>query len=265
MADRRDRLAGMTGLPTSAPPTEKLDPTVVAPRRARRQPLLYAPPPVSPAPYITLLEAEGLDVLVANGPDSATILLGNSSPAFIVAIVPIIGDDLRELFRKHAPNAEVRALPGLMAMLEDAVVRPKDALEFAIRSIVATAGVLSSSRKTPRERTVRILQLAEKSAVALRLTSGDIAATRVVAALYDIPAALSAGSAATQQNDAATRRKARDMHHALLEEFIAGLTPPFPIVLTPPPGDRSQRTPTPLEIVEAAGAFAVMTEARIPQ
>src|SRR5437870_4249015 len=154
----------MTGLPTSHAPTQRVEPTIVAPRVHRRQALLYAPPPTAPAPYITLLEAEGFDVLVANSPESAAILLGNASPAFIIAIVPILGEDLRDLFRKHSPNAEVRVLPGLMAVLEDAVVRPRDAVEFAIRSIAATAGVLAAMRNTPRERTARILQLTEKSA-----------------------------------------------------------------------------------------------------
>jgi CheY-like chemotaxis protein len=267
MADRRDRLTGMTGLPAKEhTPTQRLDPTVVSPRVARRQALLYAPPPATPAPYITLLEAEGLDVLVANSPDSATVLLGNSSPALIIALVPLLGDELRDLFRKHAPNAEVRAFPGLMTVLEDAVVRPRDAFEFAIRSIVATSGVVSSMRKTPRERTVRILQLTEKASAALRFTSADGAAARVIAALYDIPQALSADvSTRTAPPDAATRRKERDMHRSLLAEFIAGLAAPFPIVLAAPPGDPAQRTPTPLEVVEAAGAFAVMTEMRMPQ
>ncbi|HMC23309.1 MAG TPA: protein kinase [Thermoanaerobaculia bacterium] len=267
MAERRDRLTGMTGLPAKEhAPTQRLDPTVAVPRPVRRQALLYAPPPATPAPYITLLEAEGWDLLVANSPESATILLANSSPTLIIALVPILGDDLRDLFRKYAPSAEVRAFPGLMPVLEDAVVRPRDAFEFAIRSIVATAGVVSSIRKTPRERTVRILQLTEKASTALRFTSADAAAARVIAALYDIPHALSADTTAkTDAQDAATRNKERNIHRSLLAEFIAGLSAPFPIVLTAPPGDPSQRMPTPLEIVEAAGAFAVMTEVRMPQ
>lgn len=266
MAERRDRLEGMTGLPAASMPTQRLDPTVVAPRPVRRQALLYAPPPAAPTPYITLLEAEGFDLLVANSPESAAVLLGNSSPTLIIALVPILGDELRDLFRKHAPNAEVRSFPGLMPVLEDAVVRPRDAFEFAIRSIVATAGVLSASRKTPRERTARILQMTEKAAVAMHFTSADASAARVIAALYDVPHALSAGPASkTEQRDVATRRKERDLHRGLLEEFIAGLAPPFPIVLTPPPGDPAQRTPTPLEIVEAASAFAVMAEERVSQ
>src|SRR5437899_2624056 len=216
MADRRDRLSGMTGLPTAASaPTQKLESTVPVPRPVRRQALLYAPPPAAPAPYIALFEAEGFDVLVANSPDSATVLLTNSSPTLIVALVPILGDELRDLFRRHAPNAEVRAFPGLMPVLEDAVIRPRDAFEFALRCIVATAGVLSAIRKTPRERTVRILQLTEKAAVALRFTSADAAAARILAALYDVPHALaSAGTTKTEQQNAETLRKERDVHRA---------------------------------------------------
>src|SRR5579872_5276483 len=101
MAERRDRLTGMTGLPPNAnAPTQRLDPkTVVAPRVARRQALLYAPPPATPGPYVTLLDHEGLDVLVANSPESAAVLLGNSSPALIIALVPFIADELRAMFR----------------------------------------------------------------------------------------------------------------------------------------------------------------------
>ena len=267
MADRRDRLTGMTGMPSAASaPTQKLDATVAVPRPVRRQVLLYAPPPASPAPYIALFEVEGFDVLVANSPENATVLLSNSSPTLIVALVPILGEELRELFRKHAPNAEIRAFPGLMPVLEEAVVRPRDAFEFAIRSIVAIAGVLSATRNTPRERTVRILQMTEKGAAALRFTHADAAAARVLAALYDVPHALaSAGASRTQQQDAETRRKDRDLHRALLAEFIAALNSPFPIVMTPPPGDPAHRTPTPLELVEAAATLAIMQETRISE
>src|SRR5437868_516348 len=204
----------MTGMPAApAAPTKRIDPTVAVPRPIRRQALLYAPPPAAPGPYIALFEVEGFDVLVANSPESASVLLANASPTLIVALVPVLGDELRDLFRKLAPNAEVRAFPGLMPVLEEAVVRPRDAFEFAIRSIVATAGVLSATRNTPRERTVRILQLTEKGAVALRFTSGDAAASRILAALYDVPHALaSAGSRRTDQQDAETRRKERDIH-----------------------------------------------------
>jgi CheY-like chemotaxis protein len=268
MVDRRDRLAGMTGTPPSAAnaSTQRLERTVVSPRPARRQALLYAPPPIAAAPYVTILESEGLDVLVANSMVSAAVLLSNASPALIIALVPVLGDELRELFRKHAPNAEIRAVPGLTPMLEDAVVRPRDAFEFAIRAIVATAGVISAARKTPRERTVRILQLTEGAAAAMRFSDADAAAARVIAALYDVPQALSADeSGARTERDDETRRRERDTHRSLLAEFIAGLQSPFPIIVSPSSGDPSQRLPVPLEIVEAAGAFALLQEARIPQ
>src|SRR5262249_17049233 len=57
----------------------------------------------------------------------------------------------------------------------------------------------------------------------------------------------------------------REVHRALLEEFAAALRSPFPIVTTAPPGDPSKRTPTPLELVEAAAAFAMLAEARTPE
>src|SRR5438105_9643250 len=183
MADRRDRLTGMTGTPAPHAPTERIQPTVPAPRTAPRQVLLYAPPPATAGPYATILESEGLNVLIANGPESAAVLLANASPTLIIALVPILGEELRDLFRKHAPNAEVRVIPGLSVVMDDAVVRPRDAFDFAVRAIIATAGVLSASRKTPRERTMRILQLSERAAAALRLSNADVAAARIVAAL----------------------------------------------------------------------------------
>src|ERR1700686_5047082 len=180
MADRRDRLTGMTGTPASHAPTERIESTVPAPRAAPRQVMLYAPPPAVPGPYAAILESEGLNVLIANSPDSAAVLLANASPTLIIALGPILGDELREVFRKHAPNAEVRAIPGLSAMIDDAVMRPRDAFDFAVRAIVATAGVLSAARKTPRERTMRILQLTDRAATALRLSNADAAAARII-------------------------------------------------------------------------------------
>jgi CheY-like chemotaxis protein len=265
MADRRDRLTGMTGTPASHAPTERIESTLAVPRAAPRQVMLYAPPPAAAGPYAAILESEGLNVLIANSPDSASVLLANASPALIIALVPILGDELRDLFRKHAPNAEVRVIPGLSAVIDDAVVRPRDAFDFAVRAIVATAGVLSAARKTPRERTMRILQLTERAATALRLSNADAAAARIIAALYDVPEALSADeSAATEQTDR-TRKRARETQRSLLAEFVSALDSPFPINVTPPPGDPAQRLPIPLEIVEAAGAYAILLEARVPQ
>src|SRR5919109_1235217 len=98
MADRKDRLSGMTSRSQEEfKPTERLDPSTIG-RTAKRQLLLYAPPPASVGPYVTILESEGFDVLVANSPESATMLLENSSPALIFAVVPVLGDDLREEF-----------------------------------------------------------------------------------------------------------------------------------------------------------------------
>jgi CheY-like chemotaxis protein len=227
--------------------------------------MLYAPPPAQPGPYAAILESEGLNVLIANSPDSAAVLLANASPTLIIALVPILGDELRDVFRKHAPNAEVRAIPGLSAMIDDAVVRPRDAFDFAVRAIVATAGVLSAARKTPRERTMRILQLTDRAATALRLSNADAAAARIIAALYDVPEALSAEEPAPAEQTERTRKNTREMQRSLLAEFVSALGSPFPIHGTPPPGDPAQRLPIPLEIVEAAGAYAILLEARVAQ
>src|SRR2546427_5063953 len=175
MADRRDRLTGMTGTPASHAPTQRIESIAALPRAAPRQVMLYAPPPAAAGPFAAILESEGLNVLIANSRDSAAVLLANASPSLIIALVPILGDELRDLFRKHAPNAEVRVIPGLSAVIEDAVVRPRDAFDFAVRTIVATGGVLSAARKTPRERTMRILQLTDRAAGALRLSNADVA------------------------------------------------------------------------------------------
>lgn len=254
MADRRDRLGGMTGLPAARPEsaTERLLPVT----QKRRLALLYVPPPTAAPPYVSILEAEGLDVLLANGPESAAVLLENASPALIIAIVPVLGDDLRELFRKHAPNAEVRTVPGLLPMFEESIVAPAEAFRFAVRAIVATAAVLSASRGTPRERTALTLQFAEAAANALRFTTTDVAATCIVAAAYEVPDMLS-------ESAGESTKQLRDSRRELLANFLAGLSAPFPIVLTAP-SQASTRPPTPLEIVEAAAAYAVILEEPSP-
>ena len=99
--------------------------------------MLYAPPPAAAGPYAAILESEGLNVLIANGPDSAAVLLANASPALIIALVPILGDELRDLFRKHAPNAEVRVIPGLSAVIEDAVLKAAQAVLVWVHQGVA--------------------------------------------------------------------------------------------------------------------------------
>ena len=246
MADRRDRLQGMTGVRSRRDAaTERLDETA---GKTRRQALLYAPPPTVPGPYVSILEAEGLDVLIANGPEAAAVLLANASPALIIAVLPVLGEDLRELFRKHAPKAEVRVMPGLVATIDELVVRPADAFRFAVRAIVATAGVLSKSRGTPHEETTQILQLSETAANALHFTTTDVAATCILAALYEVPQVLTD----TFSEVAAEQRVAR---RAVLEEFVAGLGSPFPLLVTPSDPASPVRPPTPLEIVESAVAY----------
>ena len=264
MADRRDRLGGMTSVTPPNAPTVRLDPTVASPpRAARRQALLIAPPPANAGPYVTILEAEGLDVLVAISIDSARVLLENASPSLIVALVPLLGDELREELRRRAPNAELRVFSGLASLLEETVVPPRSAFDFALRAIVATAGVLASARGTPRERTVRILQWSGRAAASLKLPEAGVAAVRVIAALYDLPRAL-APAAPTPAATSEQQRGERDTHRALLREFIAGLESPFPIDADLPPGDPAERDPAPLELVEAAGAYALLVEQRVP-
>jgi DNA-binding response OmpR family regulator len=251
---RKDRLTGMTSTPTDAyAPTVKLDPTVVAPRKARKQVLLYAPPPVVPGPYMTILESDGVDVLLANSPESAAVLLENATPAFIFAVVPALGEELREMFRKRAPHAELRVFASLASLLEESIVSPREAFDFAVRAIVSTAGVLSAARGTPRERSARILQQSEKAAIALGFTSAEIAAVRLAAALFDVPGALAGES-----------KDDRTIHRSLLTEFISGIGAPFSIEAPDVPA--AERSPAPIEVVEAAAELAVLneTKARTP-
>ncbi|HEV8657995.1 MAG TPA: protein kinase [Thermoanaerobaculia bacterium] len=246
MADRKDRLSGMTSTPSEAQnkPTEKLDPKTIS-RPARRQVLLYAPPPAIAGPYLSILESEGLDVLVANSPESANVLLENGAPELIFAVVPLLGEQLREEFRKRAPRAEIRAFRGLAPLLEEAIIPPREAFDFAVRAILSTAGVLSSARGTPRERSARILQWSEKAAAALGFVAADTAAVRIAAALFDVPAALSGSD-----------KRDRDVHRSLLSEFVSGIGAPFSIDAASSP----DRPPTPFDIVEAAAEYALLLE-----
>ncbi|HET8645243.1 MAG TPA: hypothetical protein VFO85_07125, partial [Vicinamibacteria bacterium] len=104
MNERKDRLAGMVGGAAPEPAGR--------PGPARRA-LLYAPAPTPPAPWLALLQQEGLEVLVATSPEAASALLDGAGASLIVVLAPVMGEALREVFRKKAPGAEVRVVPGL--------------------------------------------------------------------------------------------------------------------------------------------------------
>lgn len=260
MADRKDRLAGMTSSSQEQfKPTERLDPTAMA-RPSRKQVLLYAPPPAGPGPYVTILESEGFDVLVATTPETASVLLENATPAYIFALVPVLGDELREEFRRRAPSAELRTFPGLAKLLEESIVSPREAFDFSIRAILATAGVLSGVRDTPRERSARILQWSESAAQALGFTAGETAAVRLAAALFDVPGALTAGNEEASAEETTTRKRDREIHRALLTEFIDGLRAPFATGRRP--AAEGETPVAPLDVVEAAGDYAMLLESK---
>jgi CheY-like chemotaxis protein len=206
---------------------------------------------------VQILQGEGFDVLVATGPEAASVLLDSSSPVLIVALAPLLGDALRDLFKRKAPAAEVRVVGSLGTALQDAVLSPREALDFSVRVAAAVAGVLAQSRGTPRERTARILEWSGKAAAALGMTASEVLAARLTAALYDVPQALD-----SEVSDEGVTLQDLRRHWTILAEFARGLAPPVALAEEPPEGDAWSRAPSPVEIVEAAAEYALLLERR---
>lgn len=266
MTDRRDRLTSMVAgtqsqpAPSNAPPPARQQST-------RGRILLYAPPPAPGPAFVTILQSEGYDVLVATSAESAAVLLENSAPSLIVAAVPVLGEPLRELFRQKAPTTEIRVVPSLGALLEENVIPSGEATDFATRAIAAVAGILSSSRGVPRERTVRILQWSNKAAKALGFHASDVMAVRLAAALRDIPRILAPESQIKTEvfKEDAVNPSEREAHRKVLAEFAQTIRSPFRFAVEPPKEPAAGRLPTVDEVVEAAVEYAMLVEQKLPQ
>jgi DNA-binding response OmpR family regulator len=255
MADRKDRLAGMVA--PGAKHDAAAPPPPLPAAATRQQALLYVPPPSAAGPWTSLLQNEGVDVLIATTPEAAGALLAGSRPSLVIAVVPVLGAALRQLFVEKAPQAELRVVSGLVPLLRDAVVSPKDALELALRGLCVTSALLAESRGIPRERAPRMALWTEKACASLGMSSSDRMAARLAAALYDVPRALSPAVSDT----APTLTDVRP-HWKILASFLESIASPFPLDPEPPKGDVKTRAPQPTEVVQAAADYAVLLEAR---
>ncbi|HVT05531.1 MAG TPA: protein kinase [Thermoanaerobaculia bacterium] len=228
----------------------------------RQQLLLLAPAAGSTAaPYATILEAEGFDVLLANNFESAMVLVQNSSPSMILVMGSVLGDALREAFRKHAPAAEIRLVQSFRNLLEETTASPGETLDFAIRALLAADGVLAESRGIPRERASRILQLTEAAAVSLRFSRTDAAAARIIAALFGIPEASQFARTQVHGEPVKGAHDPTSDRRTLLSTFLEGLRCPVPIVSSSGDGGAGA-TATPMDLVEAAAEYVSELEGR---
>ncbi len=182
----------------------------------------------------------------------------------IVAVVPLLGDDLRQLFRRKAPAAELRVVPSLTGLFQDSVISSREAVDFAVRAISAVAGVISASRGTPRERTMRVVQLSEQAAKALSLSGSDVAAIRIAASLYEVPKFLASENRIVTEVVTPSRKQesGREAHWRLLTEFLDGIGSPFRYSAGRA-ADEGQ-LPSSQQIVTAAAEFVLISE-EMPQ
>jgi DNA-binding response OmpR family regulator len=238
----------MVGTPPATPVRPVAAPPPAAATVPRRRALLFAPPPAAAAPYVTLLEAEGYDVLVAADPAAADTLLRSAPAHLVVALAPAVGEERIASWQKLAPLAEVRVVPGFAAVVEDRLVAPGELLAFATRALAALARLAAGADRVPAERPARTVALAERAAEALTLPARERAATRLAASLQELPAALGAG------DDLGARRR-------VLIDFVSAFGSPLPLA---PPGQGADRPVTAMDVAEAAHRLARLEEARDP-
>jgi CheY-like chemotaxis protein len=246
MNARRDRLGGMVGMPPAAPARPAPAPRVEAAPAPRKRALLFAPPPAAPAQYVPLLEAEGYDVLLAADAAAADALLRSAPAHLIVALAPTVGEERIASWQKVAPQAEIRVIPGFAALVEDRLVPQGELLGFATRALGALARLAAGADRVPAERSARTVRLAEHAAEALALPARERAATRLAAALQELPAAVGAA------DELAARRQ-------VLVDFVSGFGSPLPLTI---PGRGADRPVTAMDVAEAAHRLARLEEAK---
>jgi DNA-binding response OmpR family regulator len=248
VSSRRDRLGGMVGTPAAAPTRPAPARPVEAATVPRKRALLFAPPPVSPAPYVTVLETEGYDVLVAPDAAAAEALLRSAPAHLIVALAPAVGEERLASWQKLAPQAEVRVVPSFAAVVEDRLVVPGELLAFATRAMAALARLAAGADRVPAERPARTVALAERAADALGLPARERAATRLAAALQELPMVLGAG------DELAVRRR-------VLLDFVSSFGCPLPLAA---PVKGPDRPVAAMDVAEAAALLARLEGAKDP-
>ena len=264
MKDRRDRLGQMTGGSAANAAPAARAPNAARPEAAlRKRALLFAPPPVPSGAYVSLLESEGFDVLVAQDPQAAETLLRSAPPKLILAVAPTLGPEVVQSWGELAPQAEVRLIPSLVKLLEERLVPAKQLLEFTIKVLSIVSGIASTTRGIPGNRTSRILNLAEKAAESLGFSERDLISTRLSAVLGGAAEALHLdGSSPGEEGPTVTL--AFSNRRNLLADFAEAVGCPFPVGIAPPSDPPSSRSPVPAEVVDAALRLALLHEENDP-
>ncbi|MFQ5789009.1 MAG: protein kinase [Acidobacteriota bacterium] len=263
MSDRKDRLAKMMGASSAQPaPAGNRADKATPPPALRKRALLFAPPPARSSAYLSLLEAEGFDALLAPDTSAAEALIRTTPPELILGVVPTLGPEVLRTWRELAPQAEIRLIPGLVPLLEEHLVPPKEALEFTIRALWVAAGIVSVPRGVPRGRTAQILHLAEKSARTLGFGSRDFLRVRLAAVLGELAEALRSSELSSDQEGPVANPAPADPLK-MLADFAEAVGSPFPLGELPE-GPPKSRTPVPEEVVEAAKRLVLFHEEKSP-
>ncbi len=259
MKRRKDRLGKMVA-PSPQEASSKFAPSRAAPAGAdaglRRRALLFAPPPAPTSAYVTLLEAEGFEVLVAQEPDAAESLIRAAPPQLILAVTPTLGPQIVNAWQTMVPEAEVRQIPNLTSQLAERLVPQEKLLSFAVKSLSAAAQIVTAGQDAPKGSPSLVLRLAEKAGRALGFIERDLMTARFAVLLGGLLRSLDDASEPSGST-AAQRRLGR---RQALAEFSTAVECPFPVGSPLPPGPPSLRAATPEEVAEAALEFALLQE-----
>jgi DNA-binding response OmpR family regulator len=220
--------------------------------------LVVAPPPAHSAAYVSVLEAEGFDVLLAKDLLAAESLLRSTTPQFILAVTPTLSPDVVQAWKDIAPQAEVRVIPGLMPMLEEFWVHPRDLLDFMVNVMSEVSGIVLTPRGISGDRTRQVLHLAEAAAESLGFNPSEATTVRISAVLSGVAESFhSEGSPSNEEGQAEADSVSR---RAALARFSQAMKCPFPLGAEPPSGPLSSRAPSHEEVVEAASRFVDLLE-----
>jgi DNA-binding response OmpR family regulator len=266
MTNRADRLSKMVGEPPpqDIPKAKQPEPSKTA-AAPRRRALLFAPAPAQSGAYLTLLEEEGFDVLVAQDATATEALIRSAPPDLILAIVPVLGPELLQSWKTLAPRAEVRQMPGLIPLLEERLVPAKELFDFTVRILSALSGMLPAAPGASRDRTSQILGLAEKAAERLELSERDRMSVRIAAVISGLADSFHADTSSSQGDEQHSVTELLPTRRRALTDFAEAMGCPFPIATEPPSqtgAPKSSREPTPLEVVDAAASLVLLREGK---
>jgi DNA-binding response OmpR family regulator len=257
MSERKGRLDKMVAGTGKAPIPVRSEPGPTPRKRA----LLFAPEPAPASAYVSLLEAEGFDVLVAQEADGAEALIRSAPPQFILAVTPTLGPKVLNAWQTLVPEAEVRQIPDLTSLLAERLVPQSKLLRFTLKSLSAAAEIASGEQGAPRGRTAQVLRLAEAGGQALGFIERDLVTTRLAVVLGDLLSALD--NRGPEDGSSAADETAGDRRRALAE-FSTAVECPFPVGSPLPQEPPSHRAATPDEVAEASLAFVILRERQDP-